>query len=57
MLIQAAALVREIAHNPERYPDPMSFKPERFLKTEVHEPELDPRSYAFGYGRRYEFSA
>jgi cytochrome P450 len=30
----------------------MSFKPERFLKSDNHEPEVDPREFVFGYGRR-----
>lgn len=39
-------------HNPEVYPDPMEFKPERHLETPGHKPEPDPRKYIFGYGRR-----
>ncbi|KAJ4396738.1 hypothetical protein N0V93_000959 [Gnomoniopsis smithogilvyi] len=34
------------------YPDPLRFKPERFLKTVNHEPEADPRNVVFGFGRR-----
>lgn len=34
------------------YPEPMSFKPERFLKTDNHEAEPDPRNLVFGFGRR-----
>jgi cytochrome P450 len=30
----------------------MTFKPERFLKTDGHEPEMDPHSLVFGFGRR-----
>lgn len=39
-----------MAHDPENYHDPFTFKPERFLG----EPELDPRLFVFGFGRRYE---
>jgi hypothetical protein len=30
----------------------MSFKPERFLAINGHEPEPDPHSFVFGFGRR-----
>lgn len=30
----------------------MSFKPERFLVTESHEPAPDPHTFVFGFGRR-----
>ncbi|KAH7334142.1 cytochrome P450 [Rhizoctonia solani] len=36
-------------HNKELYPDPYAFKPERFLGDE---PDSDPTTYAFGFGRR-----
>ncbi|KAH8423690.1 cytochrome P450 [Aspergillus melleus] len=39
-------------HDPKLYPDPMAFKPERFLQTDNHMPELDPHKMAFGFGRR-----
>ncbi|THH02426.1 hypothetical protein EW026_g476 [Hermanssonia centrifuga] len=39
-------------HDPEVYPDPMEFKPERFMASPGREPELDPHSVAFGFGRR-----
>lgn len=30
----------------------MAFRPERFLETPTHKPELDPRNFIFGFGRR-----
>lgn len=39
-------------HDSATYPDPMSFRPERFIETETHKAEPDPRAWTFGYGRR-----
>jgi hypothetical protein len=44
--------IRAMMHDPTTYNDPMAFKPERFLETEGHVPEMDPHSIAFGFGRR-----
>ncbi|KAF8877180.1 cytochrome P450 [Infundibulicybe gibba] len=42
-----------IAHDETEYPDPFSFKPERFLKNGQLNPDVrDPATFAFGYGRR-----
>lgn len=30
----------------------MEFKPERYLEQDGHKPELDPRTFVFGFGRR-----
>ena len=44
---------RAIARSKEHYADPDHFNPERFLKTATHEPETDPRTMVFGFGRRW----
>ncbi|TFY83648.1 hypothetical protein EWM64_g367 [Hericium alpestre] len=46
------ANIWKFLHDPETYKNPLEFQPERFLKTETHEPETDPYLYAFGFGRR-----
>ncbi|KAF7795540.1 hypothetical protein EIP86_006702 [Pleurotus ostreatoroseus] len=40
---------RAISFDPESYPEPDSFRPERFLGPT---PQPDPRKIVFGYGRR-----
>ncbi|PFH49414.1 hypothetical protein AMATHDRAFT_63274 [Amanita thiersii Skay4041] len=40
-----------IAHDTTLYPDPDAFKPDRFLSSDK-EPQLDPRRFVFGFGRR-----
>jgi len=39
----------QITHDPAVHPEPMEFKPERFLGDN---PEADPRATVFGHGRR-----
>lgn len=43
---------RALTHDPEVYRDPMTFKPERFLEIDGREPEMDPHTIVFGFGRR-----
>ncbi|TFY79222.1 hypothetical protein EWM64_g4794 [Hericium alpestre] len=43
---------RKFLHDKKAYKDPFEFRPERFLPSENHEPERDPRYFAFGFGRR-----
>lgn len=45
-------LIRNMAHDPAIYHDPMAFKPERFLAAPGYEAEPDPRSTVYGFGRR-----
>jgi len=44
--------VWQMAHDPETYPDPFTFKPERFLEENSSPLELNPQSLVFGFGRR-----
>ena len=43
---------RAFAHDPNVFHEPSTFKPERFLGLEGREPEPDPESIVFGFGRR-----
>jgi hypothetical protein len=44
---------RAIQHDEEVYPDPFTFRPERFLKDGKLDPQVqDPEIAAFGLGRR-----
>ncbi|KAL1666579.1 cytochrome P450 [Schizophyllum commune] len=39
-------------HDERTYRQPMEFRPERFLAVEGRQPERDPRTICFGFGRR-----
>jgi cytochrome P450 len=39
-------------HDPTVYNEPFKFNPDRFIRTETKEPELDPYKMVFGFGRR-----
>lgn len=39
-------------HDPEIYPDPFSFDPERHIARPGKEAQRDPRKVCFGYARR-----
>ncbi|KAG1747609.1 cytochrome P450 [Suillus lakei] len=43
------ANILSISRDREMYPDPLEFRPERFLGSS---PQLDPRKFIFGFGRR-----
>ena len=49
-------LDRAMLHNPDVYPDPFSFKPDRFLTADGQlDPSVkDPDFAVWGFGRRYE---
>lgn len=44
---------RLIAHNPEIYPNPDKFDPERFYGEQK---QLDPQTFVYGFGRRSDLS-
>ncbi|KAI0326120.1 cytochrome P450 [Cubamyces sp. BRFM 1775] len=52
-LFASAILYRGILHDPERFPEPDAFRPERFLKDGKLDPDaFDPATIGFGFGRR-----
>jgi hypothetical protein len=44
---------RAILHNPEAYPDPHTFKPERYILSDGTVKDDPALGCAFGLGRRY----
>jgi len=44
-------VIRSILHDPEVYPNPDEFRPERFLDDGINPPAPYPEA-AFGFGRR-----
>ena len=45
-------LCRAMAHDPDVYPQPELFDPERYSEKAGQPPQLDPRKFVFGFGRR-----
>jgi cytochrome P450 len=43
---------RFMLNDPRTYANPSEFNPERFLAKDGKEPETDPRTICFGFGRR-----
>lgn len=39
-------------HDPKIYKDPFAFEPDRYLERGDWQTEPDPRTFAFGFGRR-----
>ncbi|KAG1738651.1 cytochrome P450 [Suillus paluster] len=47
------ANIFSISRDKDMYPDPLEFKPERFLGSS---PQVDPHKFVFGFGRRFHFA-
>ena len=43
---------RQMLHDPDTYSQPEVFNPERFIPSEKHDAEMDPRKIIWGFGRR-----
>jgi cytochrome P450 len=43
---------RFMLNDPQTYANPSQFNPERFLANNGKEPETEPRTVCFGFGRR-----
>ncbi|KAK0240536.1 cytochrome P450 [Armillaria nabsnona] len=46
------ANIWKMLHDPTVYNEPFKFNPDRFIRTETKEAELDPYKMVFGFGRR-----
>ncbi|PBK96431.1 cytochrome P450 [Armillaria gallica] len=46
------ANILKMLHDPTVYNEPFKFNPDRFIRTETKEAELDPYKMVFGFGRR-----
>lgn len=42
----------QFTHDEQNYKDPMTFNPDRFIASKSQNPEQDPRTLIFGFGRR-----
>ena len=49
---ESQLIPRQMAHDPEDYPEPIAFKPERFLVEDGTPVPPDPKTLVFGFGRR-----
>ena len=45
-------LARNMLHDPEIYPDPFAFNPDRYIASSQQPAQRDPRTICFGFGRR-----
>lgn len=51
-VLNADRRCRKFTKDERTYPDPFTFRPERFIPTSTHTPETDPKEFVFGFGRR-----
>jgi cytochrome P450 len=52
-VLNSFCVYRSMTRDEEAYPDPESFKPERFIKNGALNKDIrDPRNIIFGFGRR-----
>ena len=49
--LRCALMHRAVMHDPELYPDPFTFSPDRFTASDTSR-QPDPRQFAFGFGKR-----
>lgn len=49
--LRCTLMHRAVMHDPELYPDPFTFSPDRFTASNTSR-QPDPRQFAFGFGKR-----